>query len=74
MRIKMKKNEINIPIWHKMNMTIAEAAQYSNIGENTLLELMKSKNAHFSFRVGRKHLINRELFEEYIKDCCQHGF
>ena len=31
----------DIPIWEKMNLTVKEAAEYSNIGENTLRDYIK---------------------------------
>lgn len=63
-----------VPIWHKANLTVKEAAQYSNIGENSIIQLIESGNTKFSFRVGKKRLINRELFDDYIKKACQTGF
>lgn len=59
-----------VPIWHKANLTIKEAAAYSGIGENSIREMLKDENAHFSFRIGNRWLINRELFDEYIKELC----
>lgn len=65
---------MEVPIWRKSNLTIKEAAMYSNIGEHTLKELCESGNSCFSFLVGKKRLINRELFDEYIKRSCRDGF
>jgi excisionase family DNA binding protein len=65
---------LEVPIWCKSNLTIKEAAVYSNIGEHTLKELCESGNSCFSFLVGKKRLINRELFDEYIKRSCREGF
>ena len=64
----------DIPIWRKANLTVKEAAEYSNIGEHSIIELIDSGITHFSFRVGKKRLINRELFDEYIKQACRSGF
>lgn len=33
----------DIPIWHKMNLTIDEAAEYSGIGRKKLRSLLKKK-------------------------------
>lgn len=57
----------NIPIWHKMNLTIEEAAIYSNIGENRLREIIKTDNTcAFVLSVGNnKKLIKRKEFEEW---------
>ena len=70
--ISERGNEI--PIWCKANLTVKEAAEYSNIGEHSIIELIDSGSTHFSFRVGKKRLINRELFDEYIKQACKSGF
>lgn len=56
------------PLWAKLNLTIKEAAEYSNIGENRLRELVDSPNCIFALSVGnKKKLIKRRLFEQYIE-------
>lgn len=72
--VKDEDSKAVIPIWHNANLTLSEAAKYSNIGENSIVELIESGSTHFSFRVGNKRLINRELFEEFIKEGCRIGF
>lgn len=57
-----------VPIADKMNLTIQEAAEYSNIGENKLRELIKAKDCDFTLAVGVKILIKREKFEKYISN------
>lgn len=37
----MSKEKLTIPIWEKMNLTIEEAAAYSNIGINKLDDIAK---------------------------------
>lgn len=62
------KNTI-VPIWEKYNLTIEEAAEYSNIGENKIRELIKDPNCKFVLSVGnKKHLIKRKKFEEFLLD------
>lgn len=56
----------NIPIWEKANLTIVEASEYSNIGQNKLSELMKSPKCPFVLYVGRKKLVKRKEFEKFI--------
>lgn len=56
-----------IPIYHKQNLTLEEAAKYSNIGVNRLSNLIKNPNCNFVLYVGNKRLIKRELFDEFIK-------
>ena len=56
-----------VPIYHKQNLTLEEAAEYSNIGVNRLSNLIKNPNCNFVLYVGNKRLIKRELFVEFIK-------
>lgn len=56
-----------IPIYEKQNLTVTEAAQYSNIGINRLNHLMDDPKCPFVLYVGRKRLIKRRLFDKYIE-------
>ena len=49
-----------------MNLSIEEAAAYSGIGMNKIRELTKSPFCDFVLYVGKKTLIKRVPFEEYI--------
>lgn len=62
----MKK--IEVPIWEKACMTIEEAAAYSNIGINKIDEMAKTPRCPFVIYVGRKKLIKRKEFEQYISN------
>lgn len=55
-----------IPICQKLNLTLKEAAEYSNIGINRLTILTNEPNCPFVLFVGNKRLIKRMKFEEYI--------
>ena len=55
-----------VPIWQKVNLTIEEAAAYSNIGINRINELARNPHCSFVLYVGKKKLIKRKQFEEYI--------
>lgn len=55
-----------VPIWEKMNLTLEEASEYSNIGINKLREISNSPNCPFVIYIGRKRLIRRKEFEKYI--------
>lgn len=55
-----------VPIWYKQNLTIEEAAKYSNIGETKLREMIKTATIPFAIKVGKKTLINRTAFDKYI--------
>ena len=57
-----------VPIHLKMNLTIKEAAEYSNIGINTLERMLNTPNCPFVLSVGRKKLVKRKAFEKYIND------
>ncbi len=57
----------DIPIWEKINLTIEEAAAYSNIGINRINEMIKQSNCTFVLYIGRKKLIKRKEFEKYLE-------
>lgn len=61
---KIEKN--NIPVWNKLNLTIKEASVYSNIGETTIRNLLKTKGCPFLLMIGKRQLVKRKEFEEYI--------
>lgn len=63
----MSKDIIEIPIWNKANLTLEEAAKYSNIGINKLRELSNERNCPFVLWVGTKRLIKRRIFDDYIE-------
>ena len=58
---------IEIPIYQKQNLTIEEAAVYSNIGQGKLREMTDNDNCRFVIWVGKKRLIKRRMFDEYIE-------
>ncbi|MCC4500158.1 excisionase [Limosilactobacillus reuteri] len=62
----MSKKEV--PIWHKTNLTIDEAAAYSNIGLNKLRKLTDDEDCSFVLWVGNKRLIKRVLFDKYLSE------
>lgn len=55
-----------VPIWHKINLTIPEAAIYSNIGINRITELLKQPQCNFVLYVGNKKLVKRREFEQFL--------
>ena len=63
-----KPDPVDIPIWRKASMTVEEAARYSNIGESKIRELCKDPLLKISFQVGRKILIKRAAFDEYLNN------
>lgn len=56
-----------IPIWEKSNLTLEEAAAYSNIGVNRLRKLTDMDNCPFVLWVGSKRLVKRRLFDKYTE-------
>lgn len=61
----MKVSSIPIPIWKKINLTVEEAAAYSNIGENRIRDISDNQDCLFVLWVGSKRLIKRKEFEEW---------
>ena len=51
---------------NKYNLTIKEASEYYNSGENKLRELIKQDCCEFVLYIGKKALIKRKQFEEYL--------
>ena len=56
-----------VPIYQQ-NLTLEEAAEYSNIGINRLTMLIKEPTCNFVLYVGKKRLIKRKLFDEFIEN------
>lgn len=56
-----------VPIWEKTTLTIREAAEYSNIGINKLESLLVSPMCNFVLYVGKKKLVKRKQFEQFIE-------
>lgn len=55
-----------VPIYQKQNLTLTEAAEYSNIGINRLDMLIKNPSCNFVLHVGNKRLIKRKQFDDFI--------
>ena len=67
-RMALLSNIINtVPIWEKLNLTMEEAATYSNIGINKIREISNDDRCPFVLWVGNKRLIKRRKFDEYIE-------
>ncbi len=59
--------KLEIPIWEKSNLTLAEAAAYSGIGINKLRELSDGKDCQFVLWNGTKRLIKRKKLDEFTE-------
>lgn len=57
-----------IPIWEKQLLTIDEAALYTNIGQNRISELLKKPSCPFVIYIGRKKLVKRKEFEQFLSE------
>lgn len=60
--VKYKK----VPIESKLNLTVEEAAEYSNLGTKTIYKLLSEENCNFVLTVGKKKLVKRKRFEEFL--------
>ena len=63
-----------VPIYHKQNLTLEEAAEYSNIGINKIRDISNDPRCKFVIFVGKKRLIKRKEFEKYKKDSLTNQF
>lgn len=60
--------ELYVPIENKLALTIPEAAEYSNIGQNKIGKLLNTPNCPFVLFVGTKKLVKRREFESFISN------
>lgn len=61
-------DKARIPLWEKVNLTIEEAAEYSNIGQNRISEMLRMPRCPFVLYVGKKKLVKRKEFEKFLTD------
>lgn len=64
----MAKNIEKLSINQKCTLTIEEAAEYSNIGQNKISDLLKMPRCTFVLYVGKKKLVKRKEFETFISN------
>ena len=62
----MARKTIEIPVWEKVNITLAEAAALFSIGEKKKKKKTDEPNCNFVIFKGSHRLIKRKKFEEYI--------
>ena len=60
------KEVVSVPIEKKLNLTIKEAAEYSNIGMNKINEMLRNPMCSFVLHVGAKKLVKRKEFEQFL--------
>lgn len=56
-----------VPIKDKLNLTIEEAAAYSNIGINKLRLMVNEPLCPFVLYIGKRKVIKRREFERYLE-------
>jgi excisionase family DNA binding protein len=64
-KLKEEKTKV-VPIWEKVTLTVAEAAEYSGIGRNKIRELTDKPFCTFVLYNGTKRMIKRKEFEKYL--------
>lgn len=62
-----KGSRYEVPIWHKTNLTVEEAAAYSGIGINKINQLSNGEDCPFVLWNGNKRLIKRRKFDDFIE-------
>lgn len=60
-------NKEKIKISEKILLTIDEAALLSNIGQNRIADLLRKPSCSFVLYVGRKKLVKRRAFEQFLE-------
>ena len=63
-----ERKKQTVAISDKVALTIEEAAEYSNIGQNKLSALLKEPRCPFVLYVGTKKLVKRKEFEKFISE------
>lgn len=59
--------QIEIPFWKKYVMSVEEASQYFNIGENKLRKIISDQpDAEYLLWIGTRVRIKRTLFEKFV--------
>jgi len=62
----MEKQE-RVPLWNKYMLTISEASEVFNIGENKLRFIIENNtDADFVIMNGNRSMIKRKLFEQFL--------
>lgn len=66
--MKCTNTACDVPVAEKCALTIAEAAAYSNIGQNRISQLLKAPHCPFVLYVGNKKLVKRKEFERFLSE------
>ena len=67
MTAKRDGKKPRVPLWEKFLLTVSESAEYFNIGENKLRDLISChRDAEWIFHIGERTMIKREQFEHFL--------
>lgn len=66
--VDKKDNILSVPIWEKVTLTLNEAVAYSGIGINKLRILSDRPDCDFVLWIGRRKLIKRKKFDEFLEN------
>lgn len=61
------KQTPRVEIKDKLNLTIEEAAAYSNIGVNKIRSMADEPSCPFVLFIGKRKVIKRKEFERYLE-------
>lgn len=62
-----RRDSNTVPLWHRYALTITEAAKVFGIGEKQIRSMIQEPGCSYVMYVGRKALIKRESFEDFLK-------
>ena len=62
----MNEPKTDIPLWEKVTLSIDEATIYTGIGRAKLYEMTNREDCPFVLWIGKRRVIKREAFDEYI--------
>lgn len=59
-------NNQEISIWEKINLAVEKVAECFGIGQGKIRELSDDSGCSYVLWVGNKHLIKRQVLENYL--------
>ena len=65
---RFKSRSSEVPLWHRQNLSVQETCAYTGLGRETIYSLIKQKDCNFALRVGRRTMIKRVRFEDYLEN------
>ncbi len=65
----VKKERLEVPIWHKPYLTIDEATAYTGIGREKLREMTRFADCPFVLWVGKRRMIKENCLMSTLKKC-----